>query len=154
MLQGGDTGPALVPGKAGESLIVQAMRHQEGLAMPPKKPRLPETVIADFEKWIAMGAPMPAVQTQAGTGDGRDDPRRHWAFQPTKSVSPPTPHDPSRMKDPIDAFVLARLEEKGWTYAPPASRGEWIRRVTFDLTGLPPTPGEIDSYEKDASTGA
>ena len=78
MLRVGDTGPALVPGKAGESLIVQAIRHQKGLAMPPKKPRLPEAVIADFERWIALGAPMPNVgrrpgremdaTTHAGTG--------------------------------------------------------------------------------------
>lgn len=154
MLQGGETGPALVPGKAGDSLIVQALRHVDGLEMPPQKPRLAASVIADFETWITMGAPMPAVDDSAKAMDPLNEARRHWAFQPLKDAIPPTVKDPSRAKNPVDAFALARLEERGWTHAPPASRAEWIRRVTFDLTGLPPTPEEIESYERDNSPGA
>jgi hypothetical protein len=149
MLQGGETGPALVPGKADESLIVQALRHVDGLEMPPEKPRLPGSVIADFETWIAMGAPTPSDDDLARTGDRLKEARRHWAFQPLKDVMPPTVKAPSSVENPIDAFVLARLDQQGWTHASPAGRAEWIRRVTFDLTGLPPTPEEIDSYERD-----
>lgn len=154
MLQGGDTGPALVPGQTGESLIVQAINHQDGLEMPPKKPKLPAAVIADFETWIRMGAPMPSVD-----GVGQPDgplkvAREHWAFQALKAVDPPMPADASKVKNPIDAFLLARLEERGWTFAARASRAEWIRRVTFDLTGLPPTPEEIAAYEQDTEVDA
>ena len=154
MLQGGETGPALVPGKAGESLIVQALKHGDGLEMPPQRPRLPASVIADFETWITMGAPMPTGDGSAKASELLNDPRRHWAFQPLKDAIPPPVKDRSRLKNPVDAFVLARLEQRGWTQTSPASRTEWIRRVTFDLTGLPPTPEEIESYERDTAPDA
>jgi hypothetical protein len=154
MLQGGDTGPAVLPGKADESLIVQALRHLDGLEMPPKKPRLPAAVIADFETWITMGAPTPAVDDSGKIGDGHEEARRHWAFQPLRKPSIPPVKVAARAQNPVDAFVLARLQEQGWTFAAPASRTEWIRRVTFDLTGLPPTPAEIESYERDTTEGA
>jgi hypothetical protein len=154
ILQGGDTGPAVVPGKADESLIIQALKHLDGLEMPPKQPRLPASVIADFETWISMGAPAPTVVDSAKSEDRPNEARRHWAFQPIQN--PPTPGvtDASRVRNPVDTFVLARLEERGWTFAASASRAEWIRRVTFDLTGLPPTPEEIESYERDIAVDA
>ncbi len=154
MLQGGDSGPALVPGEAGESLILLAIRHEDGLAMPPKAPRLPDATITDFETWIKQGAPAPETKAQASDSTGLDEARRHWAFQPLTHPSPPKVEDTSRVTNPIDAFVLAKLEPKGWTLAPPASRAEWIRRVTFDLTGLPPTPEEINAFEQDSSPDA
>jgi hypothetical protein len=156
MLAGGDTGPALVPGKADESLILQAIRHENGLEMPPKKPRLPAPVIADFERWIAMGAPAlaPAASGPGTEAVGLDVARRHWAFQPIRKPSVPVVKDAGRVRTPIDAFVLSRLEKRGCTFAAPASRLEWIRRVTFDLTGLPPTPEEIEAYERDLATDA
>ncbi len=117
--------------------------------MPPEKPRLPASVIADFETWITMGAPGPMADDSAKTGDLLNEARRHWAFQPLKNPIPPTAKDRSGVKNPVDAFVLARLAERGWTHASPASRTEWIRRVTFDLTGLPATPEEIEAYEGD-----
>ena len=90
MLQGGDTGPAVVPGKAGESLIVQALRHRDGLEMPPKKPRLPASVIADFETWITMGAPTPADD------DSGQDRRRARGGATALGVSAAEEADPSR----------------------------------------------------------
>ncbi|MGO9471190.1 MAG: PSD1 and planctomycete cytochrome C domain-containing protein [Isosphaeraceae bacterium] len=154
MLQGGDTGPAVVPGKAGESLILQAIRHRDGLEMPPKKPRLPASVIANFEVWISMGAPGPPVDPSSESRGGLDLARRHWAFQPLRQPPIPPTKEPARVRNPVDAFVLARLQERGWPFAASASRTEWIRRVTFDLTGLPPTPDEVESYERDSAVDA
>ena len=83
MLRGGDTGPAVVPGKSSESLLVQALRHEDGLEMPPKAPRLADEVVARFVKWIDAGAPAPTgASATAMVAPGLDDARRHWAFQP------------------------------------------------------------------------
>ena len=133
MLRGGDTGPAVVPGKSGESLLIQAIRHEDGIEMPPKKPKLPESVVAAFVQWIDAGASAPA-DTAA---PAHDDPRKHWAFQPVKRIAPPTVKISAWVETPIDAFILSALEARGWSPAPEASRTDWIRRVTFDLTGLP-----------------
>jgi hypothetical protein len=154
MLQGGDTGPAVVPGKAGESLIIQALWHRDGLEMPPRKPRLAASVIADFEQWITQGASTSAVDALVPMDDGLKAARRHWAFQPLKQPTPPPITNRALMQNPIDAFLLARLEARGWSFAPAASRTEWIRRVTFDLTGVPPTPEEIAAYERDNALDA
>ena len=155
MLQGGDSGPAVVPGEVDESLLIQAIRHEDGLAMPPKKPKLPDATIADFATWVKMGAPAPAEEeASAPRSRGRDEARRHWAFQPVARVAPPKVEDAAWVKSPVDAFVLAKLEGRGWTPAPPADRADWIRRVTFDLTGLPPTPEEVEAFEEDTSPDA
>ena len=138
---GGDTGPAVVPGEVDESLLILAIRHEDGLAMPPKKPKLPDAAIADFATWVEMGAPAPAEEeASAPRSRERDEARRHWAFQPVARVAPPKVEDAAWVKSPVDAFVLAKLEGRGWRPAPPAGRAEWIRRVTFDLTGLPRHP--------------
>ena len=152
LLQGGDVGPAVVPGASKESPLIQALRHEEGLEMPPKKPRLPAPVIADFVQWVDMGAPYGTEEKV--TGGKSEDPRRHWSFQPVRPVSPPSVRDAAWLKSPIDAFILAALEAKGWRPAPPATRAEWLRRVTLDLHGLPPTPDEIENFERDASADA
>jgi hypothetical protein len=154
MLRGGDSGPALEPGDADRSLILLAIRHEDGLAMPPKKPRLPAATIAAFEDWIRRGAPAPDVEGGASDSTGLAVARQHWAFQPLTEPSPPAVKDTSNAASPIDAFVLAKLEERGWTLAPPASRTDWIRRVTFDLTGLPPTPEEVTAFEQDTAPDA
>ena len=151
-LRGGDTGPAVVPNAVKESLLIQALRHEEGLEMPPKGPKLPESVIDDFVRWVDMGAPFGSDETAKPAET--ENPRKHWAFQPVKPVTPPSVRDAGWVKTPIDAFILAALESKGWTPAPPASRADWLRRVTFDLTGLPPAPGEIDTFERDTSPDA
>jgi hypothetical protein len=149
--RGGDSGPAVVPGQSGESLLILALRHEDGLAMPPKKPRLPDSTIADFVRWVDQGAPDPRSEPAGATAD---DPRQHWAFQPVRKPVPPPVRDASWVLNPLDAFILARLEERNWPPAPPAPRADWLRRVTFDLTGLPPTPEEIAAYLADTSRDA
>ena len=152
MLQGGDAGPAIVAGKPAESLLIQALRHEGDLAMPPKKPKLAANIIADFERWITDGAPGPTAS--ANTAEKKGDPRQHWAFQPVKRPAIPAVRNAKQPANAIDAFIFAKLEERGWTIAPPATRAEWIRRVTFDLTGLPPTPDEVDHYLADHDANA
>ena len=155
MLRGGDTGPAVVPGKSGESLLVQAIRHEDGLEMPPKAPRLAEDVVARFVQWIDAGAPVPLSGSETMVvGAGLDDGRKHWAFQPLARPAAPRVNEPAWVETPVDAFVLAKLEEHGWPPAPDASRGDWLRRVTFDLTGLPPLPEEVEAFERDRSPTA
>ena len=156
MLGGGDTGPAVVPGKSGESLLIQAIRHEDGLEMPPKKPRLPEPTIAEFVKWIDAGAPDPREGKGEATAGGgfTNEARRHWSFQPVRKGEPPRVEDPAWVRTPVDAFILAKLEGRRWRPAPEAGRVEWIRRVSFDLIGLPPTPEEIDAFVDDASPDA
>jgi cytochrome c553 len=151
ILKGGDSGPAIVPGEPDESLLVQAIRHEDGLAMPPKKPKLPDPTIADFERWVKLGAPDP----RTGRSNPEDESaRRHWAFQPVKKGEPPRVADASWPRNPVDAFILAKLEGRRWTPAPEAGRVEWMRRVSFDLTGLPPTPEDVAAFAADPAPDA
>jgi hypothetical protein len=148
---GGDSGPAVVPGDAEESLILAALRH-ESYEMPPDQ-KLPDAVIADFEQWIARGAPDPR---DTGTGEAPKGvdwqaAQSHWAFQPISRPVPPLVKDESWIQTPIDRFVLARLESEGMRPAPPADKPTLIRRATFDLTGLPPTVEEVEAFMADQS---
>jgi hypothetical protein len=153
MLKGGDTGPAVVPKKSGESLLIQAIRHEGELAMPPKKPKLSDTTIADFVKWVDLGAPgLPEGKSSAGVVT--EAARRHWAFQPVKKVPPPAVANTGWIRNEVDSLVLAELEARGWQPAPKATRAEWLRRVSFDLVGLPPSPEEIAAFECDPSPDA
>jgi hypothetical protein len=155
MRQGGDSGPVLVPGKSGASLLIQAIRHEGGLAMPSESPQLPAQVIADFQKWVDMGAPDPRRGGAAGEAQpGLDEARRHWAFQPVQKPDPPPVRDTDWLASGVDAFVLAGLEMRSWRPAPPASRAEWLRRVCFDLTGLPPEPEEVRAFIDDRAADA
>jgi mono/diheme cytochrome c family protein/cytochrome c553 len=155
LLRGGDGGPAVVPGKSGESLLIQAIRHEGGLEMPPKKPKLSDPIIADFAKWVDLGAPGPREGTVAAPPSvASPEARRHWAFQPVQAIGPPTVRDPQWVRNPIDAFVLAKLEERRWIPARQVERTEWIRRVSFDLTGLPPSPEDIEAFVNDLSPNA
>ena len=125
--------------------------------MPPKKPKLPDAVdrrLRDVGR--RSGRRCPRSRRRLGAAShGRDEPRRHWAFQPVAKVGRRRrSSDAAWVRNPVDAFVLARLEERGWTPAPPADRAELIRRVTFDLTGLPPTPEEVEAFVDDASPDA
>ena len=154
LLEGGDTGPAVVPGKSGESLLIQAIRHENGLEMPPKKPKLAERMIADFVKWVDLGAPGLGASHEPVTSPASGAAKTHWAFQRVKKPVPPIVADVSWVRSGVDAFVLARLEEQRWRPAPEASRAELIRRVTFDLTGLPPAPAAVDDFLNDPSPDA
>jgi hypothetical protein len=156
LLEGGGTGPAAVPGKPDESLLVRAIRHKDSPKMPPKE-RLPDRDIDALTRWVQMGLPWPdAGQVIAGLGKFEITPeqRHFWAFQPVSDFRPPQVKDTSWPLTPIDRFILTRLEAKGLKPVAVADRRTLIRRVTFDLTGLPPTPDEIDAFLADDSPAA
>jgi len=156
LLKGGKTGPAIVPGDPGKSLLITAV-HQEGDLKMPKGGKLSDEQVADLSEWVRIGAPWPKV-TQEMQSNGRvvtDSSRRFWSFVPIKQVTVPTVSDPDHWaKTDIDKFVLAKLEEKGLKPAPMADKRTLIRRATLDLTGLPPTPEEVEAFEKDSSPDA
>lgn len=161
LLRGGERGPALVPGKPETSLLIRALAHREPrLAMPPKG-RLPEEQINALTEWVRMGAPWPAEASAARPAPAAPPGgvnvaagRRHWAFQPLRPVPVPAVRNTAWPRTPEDAFILARLEARGLAPAPPAERRTWLRRVTYDLTGLPPTPDELHSFLTDTAPGA
>ena len=145
--RGGDSGePAIVPGQPDASQLIQAVRHEDAdTAMPPKKPKLPDAVIADFVTWVKMGAPDPrdgALEAK------RADKATWWSLQPLAKAEPPTPRDlpEAWAQNPIDRFVFAKLAEKGLAPSEPADPRTLIRRATYDLTGLPPTPEEVQAF--------
>ncbi len=155
LLQGGESGPSIVPGSPEDSLLIEAIRH-DGLEMPPEK-KLPAAVIADFVAWVKMGAPdpreggkVPAAKKEIDIDAGRN----FWAFQPPKAVEPPTVKDKQWAKTDIDKFVLATLEKNKLKPVADADRRTWIRRVTLDLIGLIPTPAEVDAFVNDKSPQA
>ncbi|WP_422929993.1 DUF1553 domain-containing protein [Singulisphaera sp. PoT] len=159
MIEGGDSGAAIVPGNPEESLLVGAINHgDDGPKMPPSK-KLAARDIADLTQWIKIGAPWPgdhgaaAAPRKAEFKIG-DKERAHWAFQPIHSPPLPAVKDAAWVANPIDAFVLAKLEAKDLKPNAPASRRELIRRAYYDLTGLPPTPEEVAAFEADQSPRA
>ena len=164
IIAGGDQGPAIVPGKPEESLLIQAVKHSPDLSMPPKK-QLASEQIADLTLWIKSGAAWPvdgttvAMTTTGGSGIRRGKKitakdRAHWAFQPVKEPPIPVVKNAAWVANPIDAFVLARLEAKGLSPNPPADKRQLVRRLYYDLTGLPPTPAEVEAFAADSSPGA
>jgi len=158
LLLGGDSGHAVVPGNVRESLLIEAIRYDnEDLQMPPKK-QLPESVVADFVKWVEMGAPDPRVEngfeTLARKEIDWDKAKEFWAFQKPVKKQPPTNADPSWARTDIDRFIKAGLEAKGLEPVADADKRTLIRRVYFDLIGLPPTPLEVDLFVTDTSPDA
>ena len=156
VLKGGDTGPAVVPGKPADSLLLKTLKYAGDVQMPPKG-KLPDAVVADFEKWIAMGAPDPrgdtAILPKRQVGLTLEAGRKFWAYQlPQRHRVPQITNHNAQITNEIDNFVLAKLEAKGLKPAPEADRATLIRRVYYDLTGLPPTPEEVDAFvsSKDA----
>jgi hypothetical protein len=151
--KGGGSGPALVPGRPDESLLLRALSYDGSVAEMPPDERLPEAVVADFRRWIASGATDPRSDAPAArvTGGGISPDRDFWAFQPPAPVTPPAIKDASWARDPIDRFILASLEAKGLRPAPDADPYTWLRRVSLDLVGLPPTPGDIAAFAADPS---
>ncbi len=155
LLTGGDTGPALVPGKPAASLLLKALRW-DGLHMPPRN-RLPDRVITDFETWIRLGAPDPRASKLARAaqkGMSIEEGRRFWAYKPPRKPPIPAVQDTAWLRGDIDAFILARIEAQHLRPAPDADRPTLLRRLSFDLIGLPPTPEQIDAFVKDASPDA
>ena len=138
--RGGETGPAVVPGNVKESLLIQAVRH-DGLEMPPDKPRLPENVVADLERWIASGAADPRdgkPVEKPSTAMTLEQAKSHWSFQPIHSPPLPDVKNAAWTRTDIDRFVLAKLEDADLQPSPPADPRTLVRRAYFDLIGLPP----------------
>ena len=157
LLRGGDDGPVVTPGDPEKSALIRAIRRDGDLKMPPKG-KLADPAVAALTEWVKMGAPWPDTSRPAANavaGDPIAEARRsHWAFQPVRRPAPPTVKNPGRLQTPVDRFVLARLEAEGMQPSPPADRHTLIRRATFDLLGLPPTPEEVAAFEADASPDA
>ncbi len=158
-IAGGDQGAAIRPGDAENSLLLQAIRHQAGLEMPPDE-QLDDREIAAIQRWIDKGAVWPAgatLATSAGPalrgGTITDAERAFWAFQPIDDPPPPELGG-QRAGCAIDRFLVDKLGQANLTAAPPATRRELIRRATFDLTGLPPTPQDINAFLSDDATDA
>jgi cytochrome c553 len=149
ILRGGDSGPAAVVGEPDKSLLLRAVRHTDAdLKMPPDM-KLSDRDIADLARWVKLGLPFPAAYA-VKSPDGA----AHWAFRPPAEPPVPPVKNTAWPRSDLDRFILARLEAKGLRPAAPADRRTLIRRATFDLTGLPPTPAEIDAFLSDASPQA
>src|SRR5947209_4800903 len=145
-LKGGDNGPVVVPGNPDKSPMIRAVRQSGELKMPPKTKLAAEAVEA-LTHWVKIGAPYPDDAVAAA-----DPTKTHWAFQPVKD--PPVPTTKVNLEKPLDRFVEAKLEAKGRTLAPEADKRTLIRRVTYDLTGLYPTPEEVEAFVADPSPTA
>ena len=156
LLRGGESGPALVPGKAAESMLVAALKH-ENLEMPPKK-KLSEEVVGDFVRWIERGAADPRLEAApvvaAGKGVDMEKARKHWAFLPPVRGPRPAVQRKEWPRGEVDFHVLAAQEARQLRPVAPAGKRELLRRASFDLTGLPPTPAEIGAFLADESPQA
>ena len=153
-LKGGNRGPAIVPGEPQKSLVYTASAHAGDLQMPPggAEKKLPAETLAALREWIAGGAPFAEGRTAQKWNYEDED---VWAFRPLKRVNPPADGvDPAQVKTPVDSFLLARLVEKGLEPGPRADRLTLVRRLTYDLTGLPPTPEEVRAFLEDKSDDA
>jgi mono/diheme cytochrome c family protein len=147
LLEGGVSGAAIVPGDPDKSLLIEAIRQEGDLQMPPKG-KLTEAQIAAVSRWIKLGAPWPAKS--AAPAKGGDAARTHWAFQPVRDPPVPTVEG-NASPNPIDAFIRARLKAEGLTRSPPADPRTLIRRASFDLTGLPPSAEEVEEFVRACS---
>ena len=153
MLKGGVSGPAFEPGKARGSLLIKALEHDGDTKMPSQSTKLPKEIIADFVKWIDMGAPDPRTGKVASNKREIDieKGREFWSFRRLAEVAPPQVKNASWAKTPVDRFILAKLEDKGLSPNGAVAQERLLRRAYYDLLGLPPTPEEIDAFVKDAS---
>lgn len=150
LMRGGDSGPAVVPGEPAKSLLIEVIAAKNKLQMPPRK-KLSDEQIAVLTRWVEMGAPWSgdAPPTVIRGGPITDKDRQFWSFQPVRKPVVPAVKAGDWPATDIDRFILAALEAKGLTPAPAADRRTLIRRATFDLTGLPPTPEAIDAFLRD-----
>ncbi|QDV32574.1 PSD1 and planctomycete cytochrome C domain-containing protein [Tautonia plasticadhaerens] len=158
ILAGGDSGPAAESGEPGASLLVEVVRYDSEPRMPPGG-KLSDGEIEALTRWIELGLPWPGSDAgtppqQEGRGGMAVDRGDHWAFRPVEEVEPPGVEDEDRVRTPIDRFVISRLEAEGLGLSPEADRRILIRRLSFDLTGLPPTPEDADAFVADESPDA
>ncbi|HYH64361.1 MAG TPA: DUF1549 domain-containing protein, partial [Urbifossiella sp.] len=156
LLKGGTGGAAVVPGDHKKSLLYQLVAHQREPHMPHERAKLPAADIARIAEWIDLGAPYdrPLLGQDVASAWTRKvvapEARQHWAFQPLREARNPKPE----IRNPIDGFVLAKLTAKGLDFNPAAEPRVLLRRVHLDLVGLPPTPEQVDAFEKDHSPAA
>ena len=158
ILKGGESGPAIIPGDAKNSRLIQMVeRHPDFEAMPPKS-SLSQSEINSLITWIDRGAPDPRLQETVAADSlsnfNLEERKQWWSLQPVEKPPVPQVEDQSWPANEYDHFLLSKLEEKGWTPAPPADRRELIRRLSFDLIGLAPTPKEVEGFLNDQSEGA
>lgn len=144
--QGGDSGPALVPGKPGESLLLKMVHWGDATHQMPPKEKLPDAEIALLEEWIARGAPDPRVLAR-----NAPTPTDWWSLKPLTAPAVP---EVAGVRHPVDCFVRARLAQRHLAPSPEADRRTLVRRVTYDLHGLPPTPEEVESFVRDSDPQA
>ena len=150
LLAGGGSGSVVTPGKAAESLLFKYVRDRK---MPPKKP-LSETEIELLRRWIDAGAVWQGPALKPPRGEANRSGHDWWSLQPIRRPSLPAVSRPTWLRTPVDAFILARLDQQGLAPAPEIDRRTYIRRVTLDLTGLLPSPEEMDSFVKDTAADA
>ncbi len=153
LLQGGDTGQVFVPADPDHSLLIKAVRYKDDdLRMPPDGKKLTDAQVTDLETWVKMGAPLPRAEVREDKL--KMNARTHWAFQAVKQPAVPAVKNQSWGQSPVDAFILAKLEGAGMEPAQPADKRTLIRRATYDLIGLPPTPAEVAAFIADESSDA
>ena len=158
ILKGGESGPAVDLQTPGDSLLISAVTY-DGFEMPPTG-KMPQAKIDAVVAWVKAGAPWPAGQQliiehkSHGPPQVNDETKKHWSFRPLTKPEPPKVVHADRVANPIDAFVLSKLEAKGFSPSSGADRRTLIRRLTYDLTGLPPTPEEVEAFTKDPSPKA
>lgn len=148
-LTGGDSGPAILPGNANDSLLLRAVRYSTpDLQMPPSGSLTPDEIAA-LERWITSAAPAPAGRLSGPNSDPADPVagRSHWAWQPLGNPQPPVVMNTQWPQSPIDTFILAELEARGLQPAPDADPATVLRRISFQLTGLPPSPEHLQRLQ-------
>ena len=144
--RGGDSGPVVISGKAQESLLIESLRY-ESYEMPPNG-QLPKAVVDDFVRWVEMGVPDPeaAQDSHERPAEAANSTTTHWALKPPQVGQPPMVKQADWVRTDVDPFVLGRLEQLEWTPSPPAAPQIWLRRLSYDLLGLPPTAEEVESF--------
>jgi hypothetical protein len=159
--KGSDSGPIVIPGRVDESKLIIAVRYEDPELQMPPTGKLSSEEIAVLERWVRMGAPLPPVEQErpleaAATSDAEEweKRRRHWAYQRLQKPSLPPVRDQTWVRTPVDAFILHRLEEAGLSPSPEADRRTLIRRLYFDLLGLPPAPETIEEFLCDSRPDA
>jgi len=148
LLRGMSGRPAVTPGDPASSPLIAVLSHAGAIKMPPQG-KLPQPAIDTLAEWVKQGAPWGASSSGDSKPETRNPKLPLWSFQPLRSGPAPKVKNPKWVRTPVDAFILAALEAKGLAPAPPVDRRKLIRRVTFDLTGLPPTPEEVEAFVAD-----
>ncbi len=154
VMKGGQSGPAISPGAAAQSLLIRVVSHtHENIKMPPGG-KLSGGEIADLTRWVEAGAHFAGRAVPAPAAPTMEQRRQFWSFQPPRKVAPPAVRDSAWARTPADRFLLAALEARNLAPAPPATRAALLRRVTIDLTGLPPTAAEYAAFSADKAPDA